>query len=125
MTLFSSILSSLTAIAVSAVWLVAAVAPALASFYLFKKFGKAIGIVAIVASILIVGLGTGVLHGLHKSASCTLGLNVGCLEIRLPPVYFVTQNAWLIALVVAFLLIVFSKPRPPTLTVRTGSNSGE
>jgi hypothetical protein len=124
MTLFSSILSSLTAVAVSAVWLLAAAVPALASFYLFKKFGKAIGIIAIIASIIIVGFGAGALRGLDRSASCTSGPNVDCFEIMLPPIYFFMQNAWLIALAVVFLLIVFSKSRPPTLTARTGSNGG-
>jgi hypothetical protein len=124
MTLFSSILTSLTAVAVSAVWLLAAAVPALVSFYLFKKFGKALGIVAIVASILIIGFGAGALHGLYTLASCTNGPNVDCFEIVLPPIYFVMQNAWLIALAVVFLLIVFSNSRPPTHTTRTSSNGG-
>ena len=124
MTLFLSLLTSLTAIAVGAVWLLAAAVPALVSFYLFKKFGKALGIVAIVASILIIGFGAGALPGLYMSASCTSGPNVDCFEITLPPIYFVMQNAWLIALTVVFLLIAFSNSRPPAHTTRTSSNGG-
>jgi hypothetical protein len=124
MTPFSSLLTSLTAVAVGAAWLLAAAVPALVSFYLFKKYGKALGIVAIVASILIIGFGAGALSSLHTLASCTSGPNVDCFEITLPPIYFVMQNAWLIALTVVFLLIAFSNSRPPTRSTPASPNGG-